>query len=375
MSQLPLIDCHCHIDPRLVAGDAAPLRAMLARCRGVGVAGMVVSVDCSSGRPEHDLDALGAVFDQAGVALGVSLGFMPPTRSQDLGTAHARQGAALDVMRRLASHPRVVAIGEVGLDYYWPTVALVREGLLEAQPDGEPPPPEEAWDLPAFQAYREPQLRVFARFITEAHALGLPLVIHERLAHADTVALLAEGPLPPQRVMFHCFGAGPDEAQAAAARGSLVSIPSSIVVRERYRHVAAATPLEAMVIETDSPYHSPIVGLWKRARQAALDEVALQQVSKKQRERVINQARDTHMGSALALDLPGLVFRGERDGRPWELTALEHFRSSKARYLNEPAFVRFAAREIAELQGREVETVQRALRARAVAFFGAALEG
>jgi TatD DNase family protein len=370
MSQLPLIDCHCHIDPRDAAGDAAPLRAMLRRCRQVAVQAMVVSVDCSAGRPEHELDRLAGIFAQEGVGLGVSLGFMPPTRSQDLSTAIARQDAAIRSMEALAGHPAVVGLGEVGLDYYWPVVALVNEGLLEALPGGDPPPPEAAWHLPAFQAYRELQLEVFRRWIASAHALDLPLVIHERLAHTDTVAALAAGPLPAERVMFHCFGAGPDEARAAAARGSIVSIPSSIVIRPRYRDVAAATPIEAMVIETDSPYHSPIVGLWKRARQAALDEEALQQVPKKRRERVLNQARDTHLNTALERDLPGLVFQGERDGVAWRRTALEHFRSAKARYLNEPSLVRFAAREIAALQGRELQEVQRSLTARSSGFFG-----
>ncbi len=370
MTQLPLIDCHCHLDRRVLAHGAVQLRAMLDRCREQHIEAMVVSVDCSGGLPEHDIDALGALFDAHGVQLGVSLGFMPPTRSQDLPSALERQALAARTISALADHPRVVGLGEVGLDYYWPVVALVREGQLEALDSGDPPPPDAAWHLPDFQAYRQLQLTIFERWIALAHQLELPLVIHERLAHPDTVALLEAGPLAPERVMFHCFGGGPEQAQAAAARGSVVSIPSSIVIRQRYRDVAAVTPLDAMVIETDSPYHSPIVGLWKRARQAALAEVELQRVSKKRREKVVNQARDTWLNSALAEDLPGLVFRGERDGVPWERSGLEHFRSSKARYLNEPTFVRFAAREIAALQGRELAEVQRALTARSRGFFG-----
>jgi len=370
MTQLPLIDCHCHIERRLLAHDAAALRAMLDRCRLQHVQAMVVSVDCSAGVPEHDIDALGAIFDEHGVQLGVSLGFMPPTRSQDMANARERQAMATRTMVALAGHPRVVAVGEVGLDYYWPVVALVREGQLEADASGDPPPPAAAWHLPDFQAFRQVQLEIFEAWIALAHSLGLPLVIHERLAHADTVALLAAGPLPSDRVMFHCFGAGPVEAQAAAARGSIVSIPSSIVVRQRYRDVAAVTPLEAMVIETDSPYHSPIVGLWKRARQAGLADAELQQVPKKRREKVVNQARDLHLNTALEHDLPSLVFRGVHDGVPWERRGLEHFRSSKARYLNEPTFVRFAAREIAALQGLDLDRVQAALTARSRSFFG-----
>ncbi len=375
MPQLPLIDCHCHIERRQLAHGAAPLRAMLDRCREQQVAAMVVSVDCSGGLPEHDIDALGTIFDEHGVGLGVSLGFMPPTRSQDLSSALERQALAARTIAALAEHPRVVALGEVGLDYYWPVVALVREGQLEADGAGDPPPPEAAWHLSDFQAYRQLQQRIFEGWIALANQLELPLVIHERLAHADTVALLDAGPLAPERVMFHCFGAGPVEARDAAARGSVVSIPSSIVIRPRYREVAAGTPLEAMIIETDSPYHSPIVGLWKRARQAALDEIDPGSVPKKQREKAVNQARDAWLNTALALDMPGLVFRGERDGVAWERTALEHFRSSKARYLNEPTYVRFAAREIAELHGRDLAEVQRTLTDRTVDFFGLELPG
>jgi TatD DNase family protein len=370
MSQLPLIDSHCHLERRMLAHDAFALRALLDRCRQQAIEALVVSVDCSGGRPEHDIDALDLVFEQHGVRLAVSLGFMPPTRSLDLGTVRDRQRVAAATMRSLAGHPRVVAVGEVGLDYYWPVVALVREGQLPALLGGDAPPPEDAWHLPDFQRYRDLQRGVFEGWIALAHELDLPLVIHERLAHADTVDLLAAGSLPPERVMFHCFGAGPEEAQAAAARGSVVSIPSSVVIRERYRDVAAATPLEAMVIETDSPYHSPIVGLWKRARQAAEAELEGQQVPRKRREHLIGQLRKGIFPRMIEETLPGLVFRSWRDGKEWELPGAQHLLSSKARSRNEPTFVRFAASEIATLQGRSFDEVQRALLHRTHAFFG-----
>ena len=367
---LPLIDAHCHLDRRMLAHDAFALRAMLDRCREQSVQALVVSVDCSGGLPEHDIDALDVIFGQHGVGLAVSLGFMPPTRPGELDTVRERQAAATAVIRQLARHPRVVALGEVGLDYYWPVVDLVSGGQIDALPGGEPPPPRDAWHLPAFQRYRDVQRRVFEGWIALAHQLDLPLVIHERLAHEDTVDLLAAGDLPPERVMFHCFGAGPVEAQAAAARGSVVSSPSSVVIRQRYRDLVTATPLDAMVIETDSPYHSPIVGLWKRARQAALEELEGQIIPKKRLEHRIGQVRAGHFAAALEAELPGLVFSTWRDGRIWQQPAPQHFRSSKARFANEPTFVRFAAREIAALRGCPVERVQRALLSRTRAFFG-----
>ncbi len=370
MSPLPLVDSHCHIERRMLAHDAFALRCMLDRCRQQAVETLVVSVDCSGGAPEHDIDGLETIFREQGVRLAVSLGFMPPTRSQDLASVHERLRLATATMRALASHPAVVAVGEVGLDYYWPVVDLVRDGQLPALPGGDAPPPEDAWHLPDFQRYRELQRRIFDHWIALACELELPLVIHERLAHGDTVVQLAASDLPPERVMFHCFGAGPEEAQAAAARGSVVSIPSSVVIRERYRHVAAATPLEAMVIETDSPYHSPIVGLWKRARQAVERELEGRSIPKKRREHVIGQLRKERFPALVDQVLPGLVFRGWRDGSVWESPAAERFASSKARFLNEPTFVRFAAHEIATLQGLQLEEVEGALFARNQRFFG-----
>jgi TatD DNase family protein len=351
---LPALDAHGHLDP----AHHATTRALLARCRQQRVETLVVSVDCTSGQAEHDLDALAALFAEAGIALFATLGFMPPTRPEELATQDERLEAAAAVVRRLARHPAVRALGEAGLDYYWPCVDLVREGQLTAQSDGDPPPPGAAWHLPAFQRFRAAQAEVFARWIALAADLDLPLVVHERLAHDDAVALLAAGPLPPGRVMFHCFGAGPAEAQAAAARGSVVSLPASIVVRERYREVAASTPLAALVAETDSPYHSPIVGLWKRAREAALAEVG--EVPARQRQAALAAARERRFAALVEAIWPGLAF-----GAP----AVEHFRSSAARSRGEATFVRVVAHEVAALQGRPVEEVQAALTARAAVFF------
>jgi Tat protein secretion system quality control protein TatD with DNase activity len=357
---LPALDAHCHLEHDLLLRDAAGLRALLWRCRQQRVETLVVSLDLTSGAPEHDLDSLVAIFAEAGVRLWVTLGFMPPTRPGDLDTVDARQQAAAAAARRLAHHPCVRAVGECGLDFYWPCVGLVREGALTARADGEPPPPEEAWHLPAFQRFRAIQARAFRRWIDLAVEVDLPLVIHERLAHADAVEIVSGGALGPERIMFHCFGAGPAEARAAAARGSVVSLPASLVVRERYREVAAATPLASLLSETDSPYHSPMVGLWKRAREAAEAEVDIASLPKKRREGALNAARDAHLRALLEAVWPGLAF---------PTPALEHLRESGARYRGEPTWVRVVAHEVATLQDRPVDVVQAALTARAERFF------
>ncbi len=373
MPQPPVIDCHCHIDPRTLDRRAFQLRQVLARCRDQGVEAAVVSVACDTGRPEHDADQLQALFSEHGLRPAFTLGFSPPTRDEEPAALEARFQAAQAVMQRLASHPAVVAIGEVGLDYYWPVVNLMERGIIPS-PGRDAPvvAPDEVWHLAEFQLFRDAQLRIFARMAALASQVELPLVVHERRAHEDARQLLADSGLPPGRVMFHCFGAGAQQAASAARDGFRVSLPASIIIRSRYRELAAVTPLDSLLTETDSPYHSPIVGLWKRCRARALQLADAQGLKKRQREKAVNRERARFFEQELQALLPGLAFQVWRDGRIWTLPGGEHFRQSRARFLNEPAFVRFAAAEIASIKELPLEEVCAALLDNARGFYGLA---
>jgi TatD DNase family protein len=128
----------------------------------------------------------------------------------------------------LLDRPRVVAVGECGLDYHY---------------DHSP---------------RDVQRQVFAAQLALAHDHGLPLVIHTREAWDETFAILdSEG--IPERTVFHCFTGGPHEADLALERGAYLSFSGIVTFRsaEQLREAARRCPLDRLLVETDSPYLAP----------------------------------------------------------------------------------------------------------------------
>lgn len=150
----------------------------------------------------------------------------------------------IDGLEELLDEPKCVAVGECGLDFHY---------------DHSP---------------RDQQADVFARQIALAHAHARTLVIHTREAWAETFAILdAEG--VPARTVFHCFTGGPDEAAACLERDAylsfsgIVSYPSAPELRE----AAAITPLDRVLVETDSPYLAPVPHRGKRNQPAWVVDV------------------------------------------------------------------------------------------------------
>lgn len=133
-----------------------------------------------------------------------------------------------------AAHPRVVAIGETGLDYY----RLNGRSLADM-----------AWQRERFRVH-----------IRAARQTGLPLVVHTREASADTLAILAEEGQGRVRGVFHCFTETQAVAQAALALGFHISFSGILTFRnaEALREVARQVPLDRCLIETDSPYLAPM---------------------------------------------------------------------------------------------------------------------
>jgi TatD DNase family protein len=134
-----------------------------------------------------------------------------------------------DGLAELLGEPEIVAVGECGLDYYY---------------DHSP---------------REVQRTVFAHQIGLAHEHELPLVIHTREAWDDTFAILdADG--VPDRTVFHCFTGGPTEAEAALERGAHLSFSGIVTFKtaDDLRAAAALCPPDRLMVETDSPYLTPV---------------------------------------------------------------------------------------------------------------------
>jgi TatD DNase family protein len=213
------VDAHTHLD---ACGCVTPaeVRAAMDRAAAVGVhAAVTVADDLDSARwVVTAADADPRVF--AAVALH-------PTR------ANALDDAARGEIEKLAAAPSVVAVGETGLDHYWP-------GKL----DGCAEPAE--------------QREAFAWHIELAKRLDKPVMIHDRDAHDDVLAVLrAEG--APERVIFHCFSGGPELARACADAGYHMSFAGTLTFRNaaELREAAALAPAELLLTETDAPFLAP----------------------------------------------------------------------------------------------------------------------
>jgi TatD DNase family protein len=215
----PLIDAHTHLDA-CGATDAAGVKAIVDRAAAVGVQAVVTIAD--------DLESARWVTEAADwdprVFAAVAL---HPTR------ANALTEEAKTVIERLAEHPRVVAIGETGLDMYWP-------GRLEgcAQP--------------------AEQREAFAWHIDLAKRTGKPLMIHNRDADAEVLDVLrAEG--APETVIFHCFSSDAAMARTCVAGGWLLSLSGTVSFRNAHalREAAALIPPGQLLVETDAPFLTP----------------------------------------------------------------------------------------------------------------------
>jgi len=163
----------------------------------------------------------------------------------------------LDVLRGLASHPKVAAIGETGLDYrHLPSENLSSSPALSAL-QAELTEDTEAAIVDG--AYMAAQAEAFSAQLDLACELGLNVVIHQRDAWDDTLKILKPytGRL---RGVFHCFGNTPDQAREILAMGYLVSFTGIITFKNAalVREVAAFVPEDAFMVETDCPYLAPV---------------------------------------------------------------------------------------------------------------------
>lgn len=215
----PLVDAHTHLDACGGADDDS-VRAIMDRAAAVGVqAAVTVADDLASARwVTQAADADERVY--AAVALH-------PTR------AGALTDAARAEIEALAAHPRVVAIGETGMDLYWP-------GRLEGCADP--------------QTQRE----AFAWHIDLAKRTGKPLMIHNRDADAAVLdVLVAEG--APETVIFHCFSSGPEMAHTCVDAGWILSLSGTVSFKNArdLREAVPSIPLEQLLVETDAPFLTP----------------------------------------------------------------------------------------------------------------------
>ena len=215
-----LIDTHCHLDMEPFAAD---LEAVIRAAAEHGVRRIVtIGIDEAS-----SLRAVALADRYPGVY--ATIGFHPHD-------AVGATGAALERLATLATEAKVVAYGEIGLDY-------VKQYA----------PPET-------------QRRAFADQLSLARTLDLPVVIHDREAHADCLDLLRKaGPLPRGGVM-HCFSGDSRLAREVIDLGLCVSIPGVVTFNNAadLREVVRSTSLDQLLLETDGPFLAPVPRRGKR---------------------------------------------------------------------------------------------------------------
>ncbi|MCP5405864.1 MAG: TatD family hydrolase [Pseudomonadaceae bacterium] len=227
-----LIDSHCHLlHPRFGEEPAQTPANLLADAQAAGVA-QVVNVAC---RREEWAPAL--ALAEAEARVWVAAGIHP----HDAGEGGM---VTLDELAGLAAHPRVVALGETGLDYYYDT------------------------------APKAVQQESFHLHLQAAKAAGLPVVIHTRDAEDDTLAILREHMGVP--FVLHCFTGTAAMAAAAVEMGGYISFSGVLTFKKSddLRAIAATLPHDRVLVETDAPYLAPEPKRGKRCTPAMVAHTA-----------------------------------------------------------------------------------------------------
>ena len=208
-----LFDTHAHYDSRQFDADRDQVLSALP---GQGV-GLVVNPGC-------DLDS-----SRQAIGIAERYPFVYAAVGVHPEDCAGWQDTDVDELRSLAAHPKVVAIGEIGLDYYWK----------------ENPP-------------REFQQRVFRAQLALARELDLPVIVHDREAHGDCLSIIRE--FPQVRGVFHCFSGSAEMAKELVGLGWMISFTGVLTYKNARKAVEAAqaVPLERIMIETDSPYMAPV---------------------------------------------------------------------------------------------------------------------
>ena len=226
-----LIDSHCHLEYKGLVEDQ---QGVLARARAAGVGGFL----SISTRQREWGQVIGTAEREADV--WASVGIHPHEAD-----AHADMGEA--ALLEIAAHPRVIAIGETGLDYYYD------------------------------HSDRETQQALFRRHIAVARETGLPLIVHTRDAEDDTARIMAEemerGAYP---ALIHCFTASADFARIVLDLGLTISLSGIVTFKNAkdLQAIAAEVPEDRLLVETDAPFLAPVPNRGKVCEPAFVADTA-----------------------------------------------------------------------------------------------------
>ena len=216
---MAIFDTHAHYDSNAFKSDRDEVLTALPDA-GVG---LVVNAGCDIPSSKYGIQ-LAERYPHVYAAAGI--------HPSDCGDC---TDADIAAVRELCRHPMVVAVGEIGLDYYWQ-------------------------DNPS----REFQQKIFRQQIEVALELDLPVIVHDREAHGDTMAVLFD--YPKARGVVHCFSGNPEMARELVKRGWYLGFDGPVTYKNAKKgpEVLAETPLDRIVIETDAPYLTPVPYRGKR---------------------------------------------------------------------------------------------------------------
>ena len=216
---MQLFDTHAHYDAEQFDADREEILAALPE-RGVA---LVVNPGCDIPTSRKALE-LATRYNYIYAAVGYHPESCTPYVESDL-----------EILREIAKDRKVVAIGEIGLDYYW-----------------EENPPKEL------------QMEVFRAQMALAQELNLPVIVHDREAHADSLAVVKD--FPKVKGVFHCFSGSAEMAKELIKLGWMISFTGVLTYKNARKAIEAAeaVPIESIMIETDSPYMAPVPHRGKR---------------------------------------------------------------------------------------------------------------
>jgi TatD DNase family protein len=250
-----LIETHAHLDYPDFAGD---FDDVLERATAAGVTRIItIGTSLESSRRAVEL---AEKYPNIFAVIGVH-----PTYAEE------SQEDVIDPLRELAKSPRVVAIGETGLDYHrLPSVELAKERKAQVFAKALQTSTEDQIEADIHDgAYKSKQASLFEQQLDLAVELGLNVVIHQRDAWNDTLEIMK--PYTEKvRGVFHCFGGSLDQANEVIDLDHLVSFTGIVTFKNgaAVRDVAAQLPLWKFMVETDCPYLAPVPFRGKRCEPA-----------------------------------------------------------------------------------------------------------
>ena len=214
VNKMETIDTHCHLEHLLQKGMKLEIVFQNMKKNGV-----IALIDSPINTREHtqSVNLHKKYPEKIFVTLGAA-----PANYQEVDIREI-----IESIRVYAKKNEIIGIGEVGLDYYW-----IKDEKL-----------------------RKKQHLIFQEFIQLGNELKLPLIVHSRDAEKESIMELK---LAETNVIMHSFSGNPDLGKECVEQNFYISIPTAITTRKKYQLLAKETPLESLIVETDSPFLSPI---------------------------------------------------------------------------------------------------------------------